>query len=83
MRSAVPDNIALAEVDLSLDVIHYAGPFEFGGSLRRLTFAGADVGAAITGVRLDARVTPGASTAATPTREPRSTSPANLSAITR
>lgn len=41
-----PDNIALARTDLSVDVIHYAGAFEFGGNVRRLAFAGAEVGAA-------------------------------------
>jgi hypothetical protein len=41
-----PDNVALARSDLSVDVIHYAGPFEIGGSVRRLTFAGANVSAA-------------------------------------
>lgn len=40
-----PDNIALARSDLSLDVIHYAGPFEIGGSVRHLAFAGANVAA--------------------------------------
>jgi hypothetical protein len=39
-------NIALARTDISVDVIHYAGPFEIGGSVRRLTFAGANVRAA-------------------------------------
>ena len=39
-------NIALARTDVSVDVIHYAGPFEIGGSVRRLTFAGANVRAA-------------------------------------
>ncbi len=41
-----PDNIALARNDLSVDVIRYAGPFEIGASVRRLTFAGATVRAA-------------------------------------
>jgi hypothetical protein len=41
-----PDNIALARSDLSVDVIHYAGPFEIGGNLRHLAFAGANVVAA-------------------------------------
>ncbi len=40
-----PDNIALARSDRSVDVIHYAGPFEIGGSVRHLNFAGASVGA--------------------------------------
>jgi cytochrome c-type biogenesis protein CcmH/NrfG len=41
-----PDNIAMARSDLSLEVIRYAGPFEIGGSVRRLAFAGANVSAA-------------------------------------
>ncbi len=39
-------NIALARTDVSVEVIHYAGRFEIGGSVRRLTFAGANVRAA-------------------------------------
>ena len=41
-----PDNIALATADLSVEVIRYAGLFEIGASVRRLTFAGASVRAA-------------------------------------
>jgi Tfp pilus assembly protein PilF len=36
-------NTVLPTSDLSADVVHYAGTFEAGGSLRRLTFADADV----------------------------------------
>ena len=41
-----PGNIALATADLSLEVIRYEGLFEIGASVRRLTFAGANVRAA-------------------------------------
>ena len=38
-----PDNVALPGSDISGDVVHYAGAFEIGGGLRRLSFTGADV----------------------------------------
>lgn len=39
-------NIALARTDVSIDLIHFLGPFEIGAGMRRLTFAGANVRAA-------------------------------------
>jgi tetratricopeptide (TPR) repeat protein len=39
------DNVALPRTDIFGDVVHYAGAFEIGGSLRRLSFVGANVGA--------------------------------------
>ena len=38
-------NVALALIDLSSEVIRYAGPFEVGGSVRQISFADADVNA--------------------------------------
>ena len=43
--SGGPDNTALARTNLSAEVIRYAGAFEIGGGIRRLAFAGVDVGA--------------------------------------
>ena len=37
------DNVALPKSDISGDVVHYAGAFEIGGDLRRLSFVGAEV----------------------------------------
>jgi hypothetical protein len=39
-------NTSLAEADLSAGVTHYAGVFEIGGGIRRLSFTGVDVVAA-------------------------------------
>jgi Tfp pilus assembly protein PilF len=36
-------NTVLPTNDLSADLVHYAGTFEIGGGIRRLSFAGADV----------------------------------------
>jgi hypothetical protein len=36
-------NIALPTLDISADVVHYAGIFEIGAGVRRLTFAGSDL----------------------------------------
>jgi tetratricopeptide (TPR) repeat protein len=38
-----PGNTTLAIADISFDVLHYAGSFELGGGVRRLSFASADV----------------------------------------
>jgi tetratricopeptide (TPR) repeat protein len=61
---AGPDNASLPVGDLSGELIHYAGIFEAGGSVRYLSFAGADVLAASPTIawdpgpqRLDARYT--------------------------
>jgi len=40
------DNVALPRSDIFGDVMHYAGAFEIGGSLRRLSFVGANIVAA-------------------------------------
>jgi tetratricopeptide (TPR) repeat protein len=37
------DNDALANADVSADVVHYTGPLEIGATLRALSFAAADV----------------------------------------
>ena len=38
-----PDNVALPTLDVSADVLHYAGVVELGASVRHLTFAGSDL----------------------------------------
>jgi hypothetical protein len=38
-----PGNTALATLDISGDVVHYAGVFEIGAGVRHLTFAGSDL----------------------------------------
>jgi len=40
---AGPDNAALSTLDVSGDVVHYAGPFELGGEARHLRFAASDL----------------------------------------
>jgi len=40
------NNTSLANADLSADVVHYAGIFEIGGGIRRMSFTGVDVVAA-------------------------------------
>jgi hypothetical protein len=42
---AGPDNVAIAQRDLSAEVLHYAGAFEIGGSARDLRFEGAKAAA--------------------------------------
>jgi tetratricopeptide (TPR) repeat protein len=40
-----PDNVALPTLDVSGDIVHYAGEFEIGGSVRHLGFAGSHLNA--------------------------------------
>jgi tetratricopeptide (TPR) repeat protein len=40
---AGPGNTVLPTSDVSADLLHYAGSFELGGGLRRMSFTGADV----------------------------------------
>jgi hypothetical protein len=41
--SGGPGNVALPEGELSVQVLHYTGPFELGGNVRQIAYAGADV----------------------------------------
>ena len=50
-----PDNVALATSDLSGAVVHYAGVYEMGAGLRRMSFTDAAVLSGISDVRLGSR----------------------------